>query len=147
MECAPLCKLEWVVEGKVVTGEEEQFTFHVEELEEDVEQFTSTFTTLTIQPEGPEHDQMSVTCRLACLLEILFFILLLVFCRVKSYGNDLKIDLSSSSSINIQCETTLKKLFDFELFLISIKFVLIQIHLVRLNSHWRMRLSKARMFK
>ena len=111
MECAPLCKLEWVVEGKVVTGEEEQFTFHVEELEEDGEQFTSTFTTLTIQPEGPEHDQMSVTCRLACLLEILFFILLLVFCRVKSYGNDLTIDLSSSSSINIQCETTLKKTF------------------------------------
>ena len=147
MECAPLCKLEWVVEGKVVTGEEEQFTFHVEELEEDVEQFTSTFTTLTIQPEGPDHDQMSVTCRLACLLEILFFILLLVFCRVKSYGNDLTIDLSSSSSINIQCETTLKKLFDLELFLISIKFVLIQIRLARLNSHWRMRLSKARRFK
>ena len=147
MECAPLCKLEWVVEGKVVTGEEEQFTFHVEELEEDGDQFTSTFTTLTIQPEGPDHDQMSVTCRLACLLEILFFILLLVFCRVKSYGNDLTIDLSSSSSINIQCETTLKKLFDFELFLISIKFVLIQIRLARLNLHWRMRLSRERMFK
>ena len=111
MECAPLCKLEWVVEGKVVTGEEEQFTFHVEELEEDGEQFTSTFTTLTIQPEGPEHDQMSVTCRSACLLETLFSFLLLVICRVKSYGNDLTIDLSSSSSINIQCETTLKKLF------------------------------------
>ena len=115
MECAPLCKLEWVVEGKVVTGEEEQFTFHVEELEEDGEQFTSTFTTLTIQPEGPEHDHMSVTCRSACLLD---FFLLLVFCRVKSYGNDMTIDLSSSSSINIQCETILKKLFDFELFLI-----------------------------
>ena len=57
---------------------------------------------------------------LACLLKILFFILKLVFCRVKSYGNDMTIDLSSSSSINIQCETTLKKLFDFELFLISI---------------------------
>ena len=66
-----MCKLEWVVEGKVVTGEEEQFTFHVEELEEDGDQFTSTFTTLTIQPEGPEHDQMSVTCRLAFSLEIL----------------------------------------------------------------------------
>ena len=69
-----MCKLEWVVEGKVVTGGEEQFTFHVEELEEDGEQFTSTFTTLTIQPEGPEHDHMSVTCRLASLLENLFFI-------------------------------------------------------------------------
>ena len=67
-----MCKLEWVVEGKVVTGEEEQFAFNVEELDDDGEQFTSTFTTLTIQPEGPEHDHMSVTCRLACLLENLF---------------------------------------------------------------------------
>ena len=36
MECAPLCKLEWIVEGQVVTGEEEQFTLDMEDVTEDL---------------------------------------------------------------------------------------------------------------
>ena len=63
MECAPLCKLEWVVEGKVVTGEEEQFTWDMEELGEIGDQFTSVFTTLTIQTQETKHKQLSATCR------------------------------------------------------------------------------------
>ena len=63
MECAPLCKLEWIVEGQVVTGEEEQFTLDMEELEEDGEQFTSVFTTLTMKTEENKQKQLSATCR------------------------------------------------------------------------------------
>ena len=63
MECAPLCKLEWIVEGQVVTGEEEQFTLDMEEVEEDGDQFTSVFTTLTMQIQQNRQKQMSATCR------------------------------------------------------------------------------------
>ena len=58
-----MCKLEWVVEGQVITGEEEQFTLDMEELEEDGEQFTSVFTTLTMKTEENKQKQLSATCR------------------------------------------------------------------------------------
>jgi len=79
-----MCQLEWVVEGQVITGEEEQFTVDMEELDEDGDQFTSVFTTLTMLPQENKHKQLSATC------------------RVKSYGNDFTVDLSSSSSITIE---------------------------------------------
>ena len=47
----------------MITGEEEHFTFDVEELEEDGEQFTSVFSTLTIHTQENEHNQLSATCR------------------------------------------------------------------------------------
>ena len=58
-----MCKLEWIVEGQVVTGEEEQFTLDMEEVEEDGDQFTSVFTTLTMQIQQNRQKQMSATCR------------------------------------------------------------------------------------
>ena len=58
-----MCKLEWVVEGQVITGEEEQFTLDVEELDEDGDQFTSVFTTLTMLTQKNKHKQLSATCR------------------------------------------------------------------------------------
>ena len=58
-----MCKLEWIVEGQVVTGEEEQFTLDMEEVEEDGDQFTSVFTTLTMQMQQNRQKQMSATCR------------------------------------------------------------------------------------
>ena len=51
------------MEGQVVTGEEEQFTWVMEELGEDGDQFTSVFTTLTIQTQETKHNQLSATCR------------------------------------------------------------------------------------
>ena len=58
-----MCQLEWVVEGQVITGEEEQFTVDMEELDEDGDQFTSAFTTLTMLPQENKHKQLSATCR------------------------------------------------------------------------------------
>ena len=58
-----MCQLEWVVEGQVITGEEEQFTVDMEELDEDGDQFTSVFTTLTMLPQENKHKQLSATCR------------------------------------------------------------------------------------
>ena len=58
-----MCELEWVVEGQVITGEEEQFTVDMEELDEDGDQFTSVFTTLTMLPQENKHKQLSATCR------------------------------------------------------------------------------------
>ena len=55
--------MEWIVEGQVVTGEEEQFTLDMEEVEEDGDQFTSVFTTLTMQMQQNRQKQMSATCR------------------------------------------------------------------------------------
>ena len=118
-----MCKLEWVVEGQVITGEEEQFTVDMEELDEDGDQFTSVFTTLTMLPQENKHKQLSATCRFSIFGSLFLSADLLLsvsvqfvppinclLCRVKSYGNDFTIDLSSSSSITIECEKMLSKL-------------------------------------
>ena len=94
----------------MITGEEEQFTLDMEELEEDGEQFSSVLTTLTMQTEEKKQKQLSAACRFSTftslspdLLSAPFFHLIFTS-RVKSYGNDLIIDLSSSSSITVECE-------------------------------------------
>ena len=51
------------MEGQVITGKEEQFSLDMEELEEDREQFTSVFTTLTMQTEEKKQKHLSATCR------------------------------------------------------------------------------------
>ena len=102
----------------MITGEEEHFNLDVEELEEDGEQFTSVFSTLTIQAQENKHKQLSATCRFSIFSSFSSDILKTVFapfiplvnllrCRVKSYGDDLTIDLSSSSSITVECEKML----------------------------------------
>ena len=58
------------MEGQVITGEEEQFTLDMEELEEDGEQFTSVFTTLTMQTEETKHKQLSATCRFSTFVSL-----------------------------------------------------------------------------
>ena len=58
------------MEGQVITGEEEQFTLDMEELEEDGEQFTSVFTTLTMQTEGTKQKQLSATCRFSTVASL-----------------------------------------------------------------------------
>ena len=47
----------------MITGEEEHFNLDVEELEEDGEQFTSVFSTLTIMVQENKHKHLSATCR------------------------------------------------------------------------------------
>ena len=101
----------------MITGDEEHFTFDVEELEEDGEQFTSVFSTLTIQAQENKHKQLSATCRfsifssfLKTLFALCIPLLNFLCCRVKSYGDDLTIDLSSSSSITVECEKMLSKI-------------------------------------
>ena len=96
----------------MITGEEEQFTLDMEELEDDGEHFTSMFTTLTMQTEEKKQKHLSATCRFSTfasispdLLSAPFFPLNhFLTSRVKSYGNGLTIDLSSSSSITVECE-------------------------------------------
>ena len=51
------------MEGQAITGEEEQFTLDMEELEDDGEHFTSVFTTLTMQTEEKKQKHLSATCR------------------------------------------------------------------------------------
>ena len=75
------------MEGQVITGEEEHFTFKVEELEEDGEQFTSVFSTLTIQMfstltiqmQENKHKQLSATCRFSIFSSFSSDILYTVF--------------------------------------------------------------------
>ena len=55
------------MEGQVITGEEEQFTLDMEELEDDGEHFTSVFTTLTMQTEEKKQKHLSATCRFSTL--------------------------------------------------------------------------------
>ena len=117
-----MCELEWVVEGQVITGEEEQFTVDMEELDEDGDQFTSVFTTLTLLPQENKQKQLSATCRFSIFGSLFLSADLLLsvsvqfvppinclLCRVKSYGNDFTVDLSSSSSITIECEKMFSK--------------------------------------
>ena len=106
------------MEGQAITGEEEQFTLDMEELEKDGEQFTSVFTTLTMQTEEKKQKQLSATCRFSTFASIspdllsapFFHLNNLPISRVKSYGNDLTIDLSSSSSITVKCEKIFSKI-------------------------------------
>ena len=93
----------------MITGDEEHFTFDIEELEEDGEQFTSVFSTLTIQAQENKHKQLSATCRFSIFTSFTSDLVNLLRCRVKSYGDDLTIDLSSSSAITVECEKMLSK--------------------------------------
>ena len=86
VECSPLCELEWVVAGEVITGEEEDLSVVTEELEEDGEQFTSVFTTLNWIHLDTTRPKFDVTC------------------RVKSYSGLPFDGVSSSSAVDIECE-------------------------------------------
>ena len=112
----------------MITGEEEQFTLDMEELEEDREQFTSVFTTLTMQTEEKKQKHLSATCRFSTFASLyrpfvvpvfsshFSFLCLLdnfLISRVKSYPNDRTIDLSSSSSITVECEKIFSEILLF----------------------------------
>ena len=102
----------------MITGEEEQFTMDMEELEDDGEHFTSVFTTLTMKTEENKQKQLSATCRFSTFASLspdlfsapFFHLNNFLTSRVKSYGNDLTIDLSSSSSITVECEKIFSKI-------------------------------------
>ena len=86
VECSPLCELEWVVAGEVVTGEEDHLSVVTEELEEDGEQFMSVFTTLHWSHLDTSRPKLDVTC------------------RVKSYSGEPFHGVSSSSAVDIECK-------------------------------------------
>jgi hypothetical protein len=63
VECSPLCSLEWLVGGEVVTGEEGQFRVEEEQLEGDRDQFPSILSSLTWLKLDRTDGNTTVACR------------------------------------------------------------------------------------